>query len=206
MPKRRYGIRSPALASLPTSGPGIRVQHLPGGRTIVSGESRGGKRPRNLVGPLQITTRAPLTYGPEGAPSGVPIFVTWGTVGGLIPAPEVFSTPIGYVTSTGTRYVWAKIGLSNTAVLVATSLAFVTHTSSSGYATANFETDGTPPEFMYVPLGQFTATGAELAITISNSGSGSLVVSMHLSNVTTNDAGAVTAFTRHLSFWRTPNA
>jgi len=35
------GIRGPALSTLPTSGPGIRMQHLPGGRTIVSGSSTG---------------------------------------------------------------------------------------------------------------------------------------------------------------------
>jgi hypothetical protein len=160
-------------------------------------------------GPLTLTTSRPIGYDPgESPPAGVPVFVTWGTVGGLFSDDALFTTPIGYVTAAGTRYVWAKVGLSSTAVLAATSLAFVTSTSPTGFATANFAEDGTPPEFMYIPLGRIVSLGSgdDVVVTLNSAGSGSIVVAMHIANVTTTEGGVINALTRHLTYWRTNNA
>jgi hypothetical protein len=57
-----------------------------------------------------------------------------------------------------------------------------------------------------VPLG-YVVSGTGGAITeIKNTGSGSIVVATHLSNVSTNALGQVLNFTRSLSWWRTPDA
>lgn len=159
--------------------------------------------PRALV----LTTAQPPGWTqPEGA-GGVPVFVTWGTAGGVIPDPDVFHEPLGYVTSAGNRWVWAKIGLSDTVMLMATSLEFVMATTSNAYSTAAFNADGTPPNFIYVPLGFFNATGAGLGLTVTpyNAGSGSIVVACYISNINTSEGGALSSFNRALAYWRTDN-
>lgn len=178
------------------------------GTTLRVRGGKGGGGTTAAEGALRLTTTAPPGYvAPEGSGLGTPVFMTWGTAGGVIAAPETFDTPIAHVTEAGTRYVWAKIGLSDTVSTLCTSLEFVTDTSPTAFTTGAFNpTTGAPPEFMYVPLGSIVATGTGGAtIQLNNSGAGSIVVASHIYNAAIDVVGQLT-FQRMLSWWRTQSA
>lgn len=154
-------------------------------------------------GPALTLTFIPHpAYDPTGAPAGVPVWVTEGTAGGVLPSTDVWEDPIGYVTAAGSRYVWAKVGLSETVSLLATSLELVSSTSPTGYATAAFGSAGELPAHLYVPLGVVTAVGAGPAITLSSYGAGSIVVGLAIHSITRDDLGRPLQYGRHLSYWR----
>jgi len=190
-----------ALALAPGLGYLIR-RNLEGTQLEITARGGGGAAP--IVRALTLTLAEPVGWErPEGQ-EGTPVFVTPGTVGGIMPDPSTFITPLEYIQSAGIRYVWAKIGVSPMAPLFATSLEFVTGTTSGAYTTGPFGSDGTPPEFVYVPLGYVSASGSPLVVHPPvNFGAGSIVVAMHIGDVTATETGLVQNFSRHLSYWRT---
>lgn len=188
----------------PRSSDTVAVSTTHNGTTFTAAVPRGGAA-ATVLPALVLTKNKPKTYlaGAGPTPEGIPIFVTRGVVGGVFPPAEVFDTPICYVTAAEDLYVWAKIGLSQTVSLIATSLEIVTSTEEDGHVTEEFAEDGTPPPFLYVPLGTINSTGnaPALDVDISNTGAGSIVVAMHITGITMTGTGV--AYTRHLTYWRT---
>jgi hypothetical protein len=176
------------------------------------------KKPRSLLpGPrgingilpsLTLTLMTPTGFvwpDPEENP-GRPYFVTWGTAGALIPDIALFKTPVQYIEEESIEYVWAEVGLSTTVIGCVTSLAFVHSVDEDAYPTTPFTSEGVPPDFLYIPLGRVEATGdtpSSLELDVVNSGSGSIVVSVSVTDVSLNAAGTLSV-NKNLNFWRTP--
>jgi hypothetical protein len=160
---------------------------------------------------LILTRTAPAGWVRPQGQVGVPVWVTWGTAGAVVPPPEDFLTPIGYVQSYSqtVRWVWAKIGLSESVPLVASSLALVSSTNRTAYTTGAFDAEsGAPPEFLYVPLGYIYTFGnaQNYEVGVFNSGSGSIVIAMHVSGIDPQSLNPNGYYRRSLTYWRTASA
>ena len=83
--KPRSGAKGPGLSSLPTTGPGVRIQTI-GGRVIVTGEVRGKRGASASPAALTLTSTPVKGWADPGVANRAYAFCTFGTVDGFIPS------------------------------------------------------------------------------------------------------------------------
>lgn len=122
--------------------------------------------------PLQITRQPNPNYA--GSPESIPdsFFVAWGVVNGILPSniDNAFELP-----SSGSRQVYLTISLSESSPYAVTAAEI--NVGSTVPSPAPFGNDGTWPSTAIYRLGQITRLSSG-AIVISNTGSGSLQLSI----------------------------
>jgi hypothetical protein len=163
-PNGKTGIRRPNLSTLPTSGPGILVTNLPGGRTIVTANPKPQFRNRRN-GPLVLTLDRPRGY--TETDSDTKGWVTWGHVNSVV----VDNVARSYTLAAGLK-VYVKV-TTNGAIPLRVLTAEIDATT--GTRTDSGGTTSTPPTTAYYLLGQVGGAGTvQSPYFLSNAGSGNL--------------------------------
>lgn len=188
------------------------VPSAPSGEVLAMvrlGSGGGGGGAVAKTPPLTIATTRPF-YIPapaEAAAEGVKrVWFHWGSCAAMLPVnwqayfdcaqgapdgPPAYEggPPVPIIS----RWFWAKINLTNTAILTVSSWEIVSGTTANAFQNAAWPSGGARPTVYYHPLGHVFHNG-----TVFNTGGGSLLVSEHVTNVANSATPGVAAITRSI--------
>ena len=180
------------------AGPNVFIRRTSRGFTVTSRVSARQKTPFSS---LQLTLRRPPGFALPDGETRTPIFVSFGVVGQAIPTG--IDDVVRYVTPsiTETRYVFVKADLSDNNPYLVTAAEFdADSTTGADKETPAFDTSTYAlPPYCYILIGRIVVTSG--AISLNNTGNGSLCIAAAASNFACGSDGRAT-IARSLTYWR----